>query len=638
MRDVSVEMRTTIAPGLPKGGRKRETDAMKGWLRFAWTTRWLTAAVLLASLVTLFNRGLALPQEFPECGLQPPGQLLSPSSTEPPMVDAPKQPSFPMPSQRERDGSTFVPVMPHTPSEALDPLEPVVRLHVRAPASVEPDKEIEYRITVENVSRADAHHVLVRDRLPRGVEEQLRAEPKPSDRTKAKDGSTDLLWDLDTLKAGEQKEIVLAIKPKGGDDVVDRAYVQYEHGQNVTTKIAKPGLQVKTTAPAQAVLYQPISFVIEVANTGSAAVRDVVLTDEVPDGLEFVSSKPSHNGEKPFSWKIGDIPPRETRRIEYQAISKRTGKFTNKAKVTAAGGLSATDSAAVAVGEAKLKLSMSGPKRRAVRRPIPYHITVRNLGTVPLTNVLVSDELPRSPRGPGFDLLHANPLARVERGFVRWQIGALAPGERRSLLMVLRAPSPGWCWNAVAARADPDLSDKAAPGWTHIDPADTPILEIDKSMGALSVGEKASYTIRFINLGKSNLVNAHLTVTVPEQLSVFGVRGATTGQRDGQTIRFAPLQLLQKGEEKDFVVEVEAKKAGTATLTASWVEGLEAPSPLKTYEDATLVLDASGTPPPPLAEKPTPKKETYEVHDFSRQKKTVPNTNEPPMGLIEPGK
>ena len=202
----------------------------------------------------------------------------------------------------------------------------MVRLRLRAPARVEPDKEIEYRLTVENVSRADAHHVLVRNRLPRGVDKHVRAEPEPTRQTKPKDDVTDLLWELGTLKAGQSKEIVLAIKPKGMEDVQNRAYVQFEHGQRVTTRIAKPGVRVKITVPAQAVLHESILFRIEVVNTEAVPLRNVILSEELPAGLELVSGKPEPNGEKPLTWKLGDVPPHQTRLIECEVISKKEGK------------------------------------------------------------------------------------------------------------------------------------------------------------------------------------------------------------------------------------------------------------------------------------------------------------------------
>ena len=130
--------------------------------------------------------------------------------------------------------------------------------------------------------------------------------------------------------------------------------MQFEHGQTVKTRITKPSVQVRATAPAQAILHDPVIFRLEVANTGSATAQDVVLTDELPDGLQFIDGKPTPKPEKPLTWKLGDLAPGQTRRVEYQAISKQTGAFRNKAEVKAAGGVRQKASSGVTVGEAKL--------------------------------------------------------------------------------------------------------------------------------------------------------------------------------------------------------------------------------------------------------------------------------------------
>jgi uncharacterized repeat protein (TIGR01451 family) len=483
-----------------------------------------------------------------------------------------------------------VPALPLPGANPLEPPVPLIRLRVQAPARVEPDKEIEYRLTVENVSAAAAHHVLVRDRLPRGVEQNVRAEPRET-KKETKDGDTDLLWELGTLQPGEQKVIVLAVKPKGNEDVQNRAYVQFEHGQKVITRIsslprsaqqrggapiAKPSLRAKATAPPQAMRYEEITFRIEVANTGTAPLRDVVVTDELPAGLEFTSGKPEPNVEKLLTWKLGDVPPQQTRRIEYKAIVKQTGTFRNHAKVTAAGGASATDSAAVTVGEPKLKISISGPPRRSVNRPIPYHITVGNTGTVPLTNVQVSDELPPG----GFEFISASAGGRREGGFVR------------SLLLVLRSPAPGRCWNQVKVHADLELSAKARSEMTRIESANSPVIEIDKNTDWLLVGQKAIYTIRLFNPGKNNVLNPRVFVNVPDEMSITAERGETTGRREGQKIVFDPLKVLHGGEEKGYTVEVVAKKAGDAKLRAWWTnDGRPESSTTEPWEDTTIIFD-----------------------------------------------
>src|SRR6185437_4521375 len=105
----------------------------------------------------------------------PPSQ--NPDSPAPPFVAPPPNPLAP---------SETVPFagIPFVGPEPMEPPMPFVRLRVRAPAEVQPGKEIEYQLTVENVSRAAAHHVIVRDRLPRGTD-FVRAKPKPTSKTPA---------------------------------------------------------------------------------------------------------------------------------------------------------------------------------------------------------------------------------------------------------------------------------------------------------------------------------------------------------------------------------------------------------------------------------------------------------------------
>lgn len=566
--------------------------------------KWKTHAVRFPALVLFFsalvNRGQAQSWPMPEGSAQP----IQPtsSSEEPPLAessprpqppDSPHQPFVP-PPPRVIDAEPKLPFprIPFVAAEPVEPPTPAVRLRVHAPAHVQPGKEIEYRLTVENTSRAEAHHVLVRDRLPRGVK-LVRANPEPSKQTTTKAEQTDLLWEIGTLKPSELKTLVLTVDPAGAEEVANSAYVQFEHGQSVKTRIAKPGLQVRATAPARASLYHEVIFRLEVSNTGQAVAKDVVLTDELPAELEFYVGKPHPKPDKPLTWKLGDLAPGQTRRIEYQAISKKTGTFHNRAQVTAAGGLRRQASADVTVGEAKLALSKTGPTRRLVNRPASYHITVSNSGTMPATGVQVSDELP-----PGIEFLGASGGGRVVRGQVRWSIGVLPPGDRRSLQLTVRAPHPGRFGNLVSAKGDHDLSASARTE-TRFESANGPTVEIDKSADPLQVGQRATYTIRLINAGKLAFLRPSLIITVPMEMAVLGQRGPTTAAQKGQVVKFDPLSALEPGKEAVYTVEIEAKRAGEARLRVELSDGrttLDAPP---TWEEKTMIHET-----PRLAPRP----------------------------------
>lgn len=557
----------------------------------------MAVAILLIGYV---HRGQAQDWPMTEC----PGQPIQPASSsgEPPLAEpsvAAQAPGtvhqpFVAPPPRVIDSEPTLP-FPRTPFVAAEELTtPMVRLHVHAPAHVQPGKEIEYRLTVENTSRAEAHHVLVRDRLPRGVK-FVRGNPEPTKKEPAKDERTDVLWEIGTLKANEHKTIVLTVDPAGAEEVANSAYVQFEHGQTVKTRIAKAGLQVRASAPKQASLYHEVIFRLEVSNTGQAIAKDVVLTDELPAELEFIDGKPRPKPDKPLTWKLGDLPPGQTRRIEYQAIAKKTGTFHNKAEATAAGGLRRQASADVTVGEAKLSLIKTGPARRLVNRPASYQITVSNPGTMPASGVQVSDELPA-----GIEFLGASAGGRVIGGQVRWMVGTLPPGERRSLQLTVRAPRPGRFGNMARAKGDHDLSASAVTE-TRFESATGPTVEIDKSADPLPVGQKATYTIHLINAGKTAFLRPSLIITVPAEMAVVGQRGPTTAERNGQTVKFDALPALDAGKEAIYVIDVEAKKAGEVRLRVELSDGRSSLSAPPTWEEKTIIHEA-----PRLAPRPAP--------------------------------
>jgi uncharacterized repeat protein (TIGR01451 family) len=371
-------------------------------------------------------------------------------------------------------------------------------------------------------------------------------------------------------------------------EVRNNAYVQFEHGQTIKTRISRPSLSLRIVAPPQVVLPDPISLRLEVTNTGSMPAKDVVLKDELPDGLVYGSSKPALKGEaKPLVWKLGTLMPGETRRVELQVIPTQAGTFTNKAEVTATGGVSRKTSADITVGEAKLKVSKAGPQRRLVDRSTPFHITVSNPGMVPVTNVQVSDEVP-----PAIEFLSASMGGRFERGFVRWSLGTLRPGEQRSLQVALRAPRPGRYWNEVQATADHGLTARMRTEAMRFESGTGPVVEIDESADPLNVGQKGIYTIRIVNPKKTAIFRHGLVITVPEELAVLGQRGASSGQADGKIIRFDPLETLPAGQEAAYIVEMEAKKVGTAKLVVELVDAGRQRGEPRTWEEKTTICEA----------------------------------------------
>ena len=472
---------------------------------------------------------------------------------------------------------TFLPaVEPPLPSSCpADPPTPVVTLRVRVPATAAAGEDLEYHLVVENCSQAPAHHVLVRDPLPANAR-FVRAVPEPAEK------EPELRWRLGTLQPCASREIVLVLHPTGTGDVENCARVQFEHGECVRTRIAgaaKPaapsGLALTKTGPAQALLYDVLTYRLTVTNGASTPAAGVTLTDTLPEGLEPSGMK------APLTWDLGTLEPGQTRTVEYQAIAKRAGRWTNRAVATSAAGERREASAAVVVGAARLESTKTGPARRYLNRPATYQLTVRNAGTMPATGVVVTDRLPERTT-----FVSASEGGRREGPDVRWSLGALPPGGRRTVQVVLRGTSAGEVVNRATVTADRDLKAEAE-ATTVFEAATGLTLDIDEQDDPVEVGAGNKYTITVINQGAGPVTRLVLRATVPEQLEVTGATGPSSFRREGRQVVFESI-TLQPRDEKVYEVSVKALRPGDVRFKVDLTADQLTAGPVRREESTTI--------------------------------------------------
>ncbi|MBV9122232.1 MAG: DUF11 domain-containing protein, partial [Planctomycetes bacterium] len=389
--------------------------------------------------------------------------------------------------------------VPELPDE---PPVPVVKIHVRVPASAAAGQDLEYHLCVENCSQAAAHHVLVRNPLPANAR-FVRANPEPTSR------EPELQWQLGTLAACACREIVLVLSPTGTGDVQDCARVQFEYGQCVSTKITgapanpapnppvrpaplpagKPALSIQKHGPAQAMLYDALNYQLVVTNTGNAEATGVAVIDTLPAGLE-----PS-SGKNPLTWNLGTLAAGQSRTMDYQVVAKTAGRLCNHAVVTAAGGLRQEAESCVTVREAKLNLTMTGPAQRYVNLPATYQLTVSNTGTVSIPQVLITNPLPIDSV-----FVSANGGGLLTGNQVQWSIGTLDAGKSRTVELVLRAQNPGAFCNRATATADRGLVSSAEV-CTRFTGQPGLQIGVEDTVDPVEVGGETRYVITIFNQG-----------------------------------------------------------------------------------------------------------------------------------------
>jgi uncharacterized repeat protein (TIGR01451 family) len=516
------------------------------------------ALVLAAELGAALVLGLGSASAEPKPSPFRTAQITAPSSPEPPLAGAPAPPQ-PPPAPPP---AAILPPLPGTPCP-VDPPTPTVAIRVRAPASAAPGQDLEYRICLENTSRAPAHHVTVRNPLPANAK-FVRATPKPDQ------VEPELLWRLGTLDGCACREIVLVLSPTGGGDVDDCARVQFEHGQCVTTRVSRPQLVLRKAGPTEAAVGEALTFRITVTNAGAVEAANVVLVEKFQQGWQY--------GQEPFdkdkviekSWQLGAIGPGQSQTVEYQATPRVAGRLCASAEATAAGGLiSAPARHCVEVGSRLLTLMIEGPPTAYARRPVNYFLTVRNEGTVPATDVVVTDPLPT-----GLEFVDANQGGRYADGRVSWDLRTLAPGQSRILRLRVRSDAErevrqmpvATYGRGLKASTEITTTFRGAAGFDF---------DVEANEYAVEVDAPVRYTVTVFNRGSGAQTNVRVVVELPPEMELKEARGpgGVKSRTDKGVVTFDPLPTLAADKDAEYVVEAVARKVGDARARVGMAAG-----------------------------------------------------------------
>jgi uncharacterized repeat protein (TIGR01451 family) len=439
-----------------------------------------------------------------------------------------------------------------------DPPTPVVRVQVRVPANVAPGKDLEYKIVVANTSQADAYRVTVRNPLPAGTT-FVRAEPQPDTQQPAQPAA--LVWTIGTLRAGERREIELVLKPADSTkEIRNQAFVHFEHGQAVVTKIDKPKLAVSKVAPKQAVQTDPIPVRVVVENKGRVPVAGVRLVENVTKGFEFAPGTDGEKGNSPEQrvWELGTLRPGERKVVEYRLTAKETAELFAQSAVNSPDVPEAERAESTTkVLTADLALELTGPSAVSAGEPATFEIVARNTGTLTLTDVRVSGSIPSD-----CTLTRMTDGGQRYRDQVVWAVPQLKPGEAQSFRLGLRANTTGQrtvraaAWNGRGLEKARELRTSfqgtALVQWrAELDPQ-------------VTLGQQRQLTVRVENHGGEPARDVRLRVVLPSQ--VTPVQASPRHQPSANEIAFDAVTIPANGEET-FTVTYRADRTGQAYFT-----------------------------------------------------------------------
>jgi uncharacterized repeat protein (TIGR01451 family) len=333
---------------------------------------------------------------------------------------------------------------------------------------------VTYTVSANNDGPSDAHSVVVTDLLPNGLT-FVSSTPSAGTYTAATGA-----WAIGTLADGGSATLAITATVTSSQAIVNQASVtaQAETDPNRSNNtgivaINAPGLAdvqlretVDDTTPGNP---QDVTFTVSAHNAGPTSATNVVVTDNLPTGLTFVSATPSQGTYTPGTgaWNVGTIASGATPTLTVVAtvttaspIFRVVQKTQNEPDYA-----SDNDTDSVSLNDATVAdLAMS---LVASQEPVPqgttftYTIVVSNHGPATATNVTVTDALP-----PDLTFVSATPTQGSCTGTtnVSCNLGALADGNSASIALVVTKTVGGSVSNTAsvtATEADPFMPNNS---------------------------------------------------------------------------------------------------------------------------------------------------------------------------------
>ncbi len=198
------------------------------------------------------------------------------------------------------------------------------------PAIIELGETALYRVTIRNAGNAPATNVILTDRLPAGL-----SSPNSPGR--------ELSFPVGTISPNDTKviEIPLTASAKGNwENEASLTATQLSSPllvKSTPLNIVESKLNIAKAGDNRRFVFTEATYTIAVKNDGNTLLKDIIVTDQVPEGTKFVSA--SNNGQLKGSqveWNLGNLNPGEIATIKVALLGLKPS--TTKAVATARSG------------------------------------------------------------------------------------------------------------------------------------------------------------------------------------------------------------------------------------------------------------------------------------------------------------
>ncbi|MDW5593827.1 SdrD B-like domain-containing protein [Conexibacter stalactiti] len=331
----------------------------------------------------------------------------------------------------------------------------------------------------------------------------------------------------------------------------------------------------KTVSAPLVKLGETVTYTLTARNDGPGTADDVVVTDDMPDGLALIGASSSKgscaSAGNDVRCELGRLAPGQVETITVTARPLVAGRHVNNAEITSPGDRDPRDNRDEREIETprpnvSLVKSVSSPTVK-LGESVTYALFVRNHGPGSARQVVVSDQMPQQLMVTGV----TTPVGTCATAgsAITCQLGTLAEGQQVTVTVTARAVRTGTAINNAEVRSpdDGDPRDNRDRREVRIQ---TPDVSIVKSVSARRVrlGQSVTYTLLARNNGPGIAEQVAVTDTLPSRLKLTGARTAVGNcTTRGNRLRCS-LGTLTEGQQVRITVRARAIKTGRAINNA----------------------------------------------------------------------
>jgi len=431
--------------------------------------------------------------------------------------------------------------------------EEALRVERKDPAQIRAGQPFAYQIVVTNTSDNPVRQVVVREKNPNDLQID-RAKPQRSEES----SSTENVWQLGILNPGESKTITVNATPPAAGPMQTCLTVDFKPTLCSQFQVVKPDLKLERRIidaqgrpRDQFLACEDIFLQYRLTNVGSGTTQDAQITEELNRMLQ------TQEGNNAIALTVAPLDAGETytQRIPLRVTSQQTGRYEGAATAKTGELTARSSKAPIEIVKPDLKMTVNGPQREYIDRPITYNVQVENTGDGPAPNTRVVMQLPDSAERIS---VSGQNVQREDNAFM---LGRIDPGASRQFSVTFNVIEPTKVSAQTTAQAY-CAQEQQAQMTTQIAGIPAIRLEVIDLKDPVQVGENTTYEIRVKNQGSANDLNVQVQGQLPSSMQFVEARGDTSVQNRGQQLRFGKIDQLAPGDMVSWYIQAKANEAG----------------------------------------------------------------------------